>query len=167
MTPILDSDPNSGVPWMRFEGVAMSTGLAIRRFYDERLAGLGVNLPEAMLLAFVAEFGPLNQARIAQGLDSGRVTTALRIDALLRRGLVQRTLDPKDRRAWRVSTTRAGRTMVVEINRIDEEVRTLLRQGTTRAERRIFAQLARRVRATIDAERAHGDSADASPASSG
>jgi hypothetical protein len=57
--------------------------------------------------------------------------------------------------------------MVVEINRIDEEVRTLLRQGTTRAERRIFAQLARRVRATIDAERAHGDSADASPASSG
>lgn len=153
-----EHDDAAAPVWSRFEGVAMSTGLAIRRHYDTRLAGLGISLPEAMVLALVAERGPLNQATIARSLDSGRVTTSLRIDGLAARGLLERATDPDDRRAWRIAATPAGRELVGRIDEIDREVRTALRRGTSREQRRTFAEVARQVRANIDAAPSPGSS---------
>lgn len=128
----------------------MSTGRAIQRFYDHHLADLQVNLGEATLLALIVEAGPLNQVELAKRLDTGKGTTAVRVDALAKRGAAERQPDPTDRRAWLVVATPEGVRLARAINRIDEELRSLLRHDVSRDERRIYADIASRVRSNID-----------------
>ena len=63
------------------------------------------------------------------------------IDSLERRGLVERQSDPKDRRAWRVAVTAAGRRLVGPIGEVDKALRRELRAGIPRAERQRLAQV--------------------------
>lgn len=126
-------------PWRRVDGTLMATARAIRLTYDTALAELHLSLPEASLLAFVLEAGPVSQSEIAGKLDAGRAATGLRIDGLERNGLVRRLAHPTDRRVWLVEATDAGRALVERINQIDWTIRTRLRAGISREQR---AQLA-------------------------
>jgi DNA-binding MarR family transcriptional regulator len=148
--PALGDDARAASPWIRFEGIAMSTGRAIQRFYDHHLAALGLNIGEAMLLAYLVDAGPCSQIELARGLDTGKATTALRVDALVKHGAVKREPDPDDRRAWVISATAVGRKLAREINRIDEQLREVIRHDIGRDERRNFATVAARARSNIE-----------------
>ncbi len=127
-------------PWLRVESTIMATARAIRQAYDLRFAGLDLNLSEASLLAFVEEFGPLTQTRLAERLGLGRAATGSLVDGLEERGLVERQPDPDDRRVWLVTITPAGKDLVREVNAIDEVLRAELRQGISREDRHQLAQ---------------------------
>ncbi len=128
-------------PWLRVESTIMATARAIRQAYDQRFAGLDLNLSEASLLAFVEEFGPLTQTRLAERLGLGRAATGSLIDGLEQRGFVERQPDPEDRRVWLVTITGAGKDVVHEVNAIDEVLRRELRAGISRDERHQLAEL--------------------------
>jgi MarR family transcriptional regulator, transcriptional regulator for hemolysin len=122
-------------PWLRVETTLMAVARLIREAYDARFAALELNLTQASIIAYVADFGPVIQTRIADHLGNGRAATGASIDRLQERGLVERQPDPIDRRVWRIDLTPAGRSLAVRISEVDESLRTELRNGITRPER--------------------------------
>jgi MarR family transcriptional regulator, transcriptional regulator for hemolysin len=122
-------------PWLRVESTLISVARLVREAYDARFAGLGLNLTQASILAYVADFGPVIQTRIADHLQQGRAATGASIDYLQNRGLLERLPDPDDRRAWRIGLTEAGKHVFAQITDIDQRLRTELRSGISKAER--------------------------------
>ena len=96
-------------PWLRVESTLMSTARLIRDAFDARLKPLDLNLTQASLLAYVAEFGATTQTRLADQLGTGRAAMGTVVDGLERRGLIERHPDPDDRRVWRVDVTDSRR----------------------------------------------------------
>ncbi|MGH9035454.1 MAG: MarR family winged helix-turn-helix transcriptional regulator, partial [Acidimicrobiia bacterium] len=127
----------------------MATSRAMRRAYDLRLAELGLNLSEAMLLAFVHQNGPLTQTRLADRLGMGRPATGAVVDALERRKLVERRRHTTDRRVWLVAATPTADRVVDGIDAIDQKLRSQLRAGISRAERQALAQTLLRLQANL------------------
>ena len=126
-------------PWLRVEATLMATANAIRTAYDERLACVGLTLSLASLLAYVAEYGPVNQTRAAEHLGQGRAVTGTQIDRLQADGLVERLPDPNDRRVWLVAITPAGTELTDSIAAVDRALRSELRAGISRADRQTLA----------------------------
>ena len=58
-------------PWQRVESTLMATARLIREAYDARFATLDLNLTQASILVYVAEFGPITQTKIADHLGIG------------------------------------------------------------------------------------------------
>ena len=138
-------------PWRRVESTLMATSRALRRAFDLRLAELGLNLTEAMVLAFGNQHGAMTQTQLADRLGMGRAATGAVVDALERRGLVERRPHPSDRRVWLVAPTAAAGPIVDAIAAVDESLRTQLRAGISRAERQALAQTLLRLQANLAA----------------
>ena len=138
-------------PWRRVESTLMATSRAIRRAYDLRLAEIGLNLSEAMLLSFVDQNGAMTQTQLADRLGMGRPATGAVVDGLEQRGLVERRRHATDRRVWLVAPTDAARGVVGDIDVIDQKLRTQLRAGISRAERQALAQTLLRLQANLAA----------------
>ncbi len=136
-------------PWLRMESTLIAVARLVRDAYDYRFAPLGLNLTEASILSYAADFGPAIQTRIADHLSQGRAATGSTIDRLQSRGLVERLPDPEDRRVWRIGLTSAGQAMLTQINTIDEKLRTELRSGISRQERQALAAVLGRLQGNL------------------
>ncbi len=126
-------------PWLRVETTLIGAAQAIRDAYDTRLAPLGLTLSLASLLAYIAEFGPVNQTRAAEHLGQGRASTGAQVDRLQELGYIERRPDPDDRRVWMVAITASGRRLAGEVAEVDGVLRSELRSGISRAERQQLA----------------------------
>jgi len=126
-------------PWQRVESTLMSTARLIREAFDARLEPLDLNLTQASLIAYVAEFGATTQTRLADRLDIGRAASGSVIDQLQSRGFVARHPEPADRRVWLVDVTDEGRAMAQRIAAVDERLREELRSGIGREERQALS----------------------------
>lgn len=126
-------------PWLRVESTLMSTARLIREAFDARLEPLDLNLTQASLIAYVAEFGATTQTRLADRLGIGRAAIGSVIDRLERRQLVARHPNPDDRRVWLVDVSDDGRALAREIARVDERLRGELRHGIGREERQALS----------------------------
>jgi MarR family transcriptional regulator, transcriptional regulator for hemolysin len=140
-------------PWLRVESTLMATAHAIREAYDARLSGLGLTLSLASLLAYVADFGPVNQSRAAQHLSQGRAATGVQADRLERMGIIERRPDPDDRRVWMLAITERGRTLAGEVAQCDTALRAEFRSGISRADRQQLAALLVRLQRNVAATR--------------
>ena len=151
MTPLVTDAAHEldAPPWHRVEATLMAASRAIRRAYDLRLRGTGLNLSEASLLAFLREQGATRQTVIAQRIGMGRASAGSLIDGLERRGLLRRRTDGDDRRVWMVELTPAGVRMVEEVTAIDTALRDELRAGIGKAERRQLAETLVRLRGNL------------------
>jgi DNA-binding MarR family transcriptional regulator len=136
-------------PWLRVESTLMATARLVRDAYDRRLAPLNLSLTQALVLAYVCDFGPVTQTKIADHLRQGRAATGVTVDCLQDRELVERRPDPDDRRVWLVDLTPTGSLLVGDITSVDEQLRTELRAGISRAERQALARVLDRLRANL------------------
>lgn len=127
----------------------MATARAIRHAFDVRLGQLDLNLTQATMLAYVAEYGPISQTQIADHNGIGRAATGSAIDRLQSRGLVERRPDPNDRRVWLVAITDAGESTVREVRSIDRVLQSELRSGITKDERSALADVMNRLQANV------------------
>ncbi len=127
----------------------MSTARAMREAYDIRFAPLGLNLTQASLIAYLAEFGPITQTKCADHLRLGRANIGAIIDRLQERDLVERRADAVDRRVWRVALSAQGVALADQITAIDEVLRGELRAGITRNERQALASLMTRLQQNL------------------
>ncbi len=137
-------------PWLRVETTLMATARLLRQAFDHRLADLGLNLTQASLIAYVAEFGPTTQTQLADHLGVGRAAIGSVIDQLQTRGLVERAPDPRDRRVWRVGVSDLGRQMSMRIADVDEVLRRELRHGIGREERQALAWVMTRLQHNLE-----------------
>ncbi len=108
-----------------------------------------VTLAQYRVLVELASRGPQRSAEIAQTLGVERSTAGRMCDRLLRKGLVQRRRESGDRRAVRISLTKAGRDLVDEVTRRRRsEITRILRRmpaadrGPVRVALRAFADAA-------------------------
>jgi DNA-binding MarR family transcriptional regulator len=126
-------------PWLRVESTLMSTARLVREAFDARLAPLDLNLTQASLIGYVAEFGPTSQTRLADHLGIGRAQIGSVVDQLQSREVVERRPNPDDRRVWLVAITATGRDLADAITSVDEVLRAELRRGIGREERQALA----------------------------
>lgn len=128
-------------PWQRVETTMMAAARDIRQAYDHCFESMDLSLSQASLIGYIRENGPMNQTQLAAALVLGRAATGSLVDQLEKRGLVQRVPDPDDRRVWVVENTAAGAEVATEIVHVDEQLRSRLRVGITKAERQQLAEL--------------------------
>lgn len=128
-------------PWQRVEATMMKAARDIRLAYDHCFEAMDLSLSQASLIGYIRENGPMNQTQLAAALVLGRAATGSLVDRLESRGLVQRVPDPDDRRVWVVENTAAGAELAAEIVLVDEQLRSRLRVGITKAERQQLADL--------------------------
>lgn len=108
-----------------------------------------VTLAQYRVLVELASRGPQRSAEIAETLRVERSTAGRMCDRLVRKGLVQRRRESADRRAVRISLTKAGRDLVDEVTRRRRsEIARILRRmpvadrGPVRVALRAFADAA-------------------------
>jgi DNA-binding MarR family transcriptional regulator len=145
------AEPLAAPPPRTMEWMLMATSRGIRRAYDSRLAGLGLKLSEAFLLAHVHTRGPMTQTQLAEGLGFGRAATGALIDALERKELVQRSARAGDRRVWLVASTERAGPVVDGITAVDSALREELWTGISRAERRQLSEVLLRLESNLAA----------------
>ena len=136
-------------PWLRVESTLMATARLVREAFDARLKPLDLNLTQASLLAYVAEFGATTQTRLAEQMGTGRASMGSVIDGLQRRCLVERHPDPDDRRVWRVDITPEGRELAALVVSVDEVLRRELRHGIGREERQALSWVLTRLQQNL------------------
>jgi DNA-binding MarR family transcriptional regulator len=136
-------------PWLRVESTLMSTARLLRTAFDARLAPLDLNLTQASLLGYVAEFGATTQTDLADHLGIGRAQIGSVIDRLEARGLVERRPKPDDRRVWLVAITDEGLALAARVNEVDTVLRAELRRGIGREERQALAWVMTRLQQNL------------------
>lgn len=136
-------------PWLRVESTLMATARLVREAFDARLGPLDLNLTQASLIGYVAEFGATTQTRLADHLGIGRAGIGTVIDRLQQHDLVERKPDPADRRVWLVDITANGRAMATRIADIDEILRAELRRGIGREERQALSWVLTRLQQNL------------------
>jgi DNA-binding MarR family transcriptional regulator len=136
-------------PWLRVESTLMSTARLLRTAFDARLAPLDLNLTQASLLGYVAEFGATTQTDLADHLGIGRAQIGSVIDRLEARGLVERRPKPDDRRVWLVAITDEGLALADRVNEVDTVLRAELRRGIGREERQALAWVMTRLQQNL------------------
>ncbi|MCU1393352.1 MAG: putative MarR family transcriptional regulator [Ilumatobacteraceae bacterium] len=126
----------------------MSTARAVREAFDACFAPLGLNLTQASVIAYVDQFGPNTQTKIADHLRLGRPFIGSCLDRLQERALIER-LATDDRRVWQICLSSEGTAMARRITAIDEVLRAELRSGISREERHALASVMTRLQANL------------------
>ncbi|HEY1633866.1 MAG TPA: MarR family winged helix-turn-helix transcriptional regulator [Acidimicrobiales bacterium] len=76
-----------------------------------------VTLPQYRSLVVLASRGPQSVAELAEGVGVAPPTATRMCDRLVRKGLVRRRADRRDRRAVRIALTAEGRRLVDSVTR--------------------------------------------------
>ncbi|MCD6679828.1 MAG: MarR family transcriptional regulator [Burkholderiaceae bacterium] len=95
----------------------------MRRAFARRFEGNELTFAQARVLVYVARSPGLRQVELASRLEIQPITLVRLIDGLAVRGLVERRVDPGDRRAWRVYPTVRAQGSLASIRRVGESVR--------------------------------------------
>ena len=143
--PLAGSIPerlNDRPTWLISRAYARATGLLKEGFAQ---GGDGLRGYHYRLLAALEERGPASQAALGRGtgIDRSDVTAAL--VELEERGLVERNVNPADRRRNVVSITAAGTERLEELDAVVDAIQERLLAPLSAEERRQFVTLIRRI----------------------
>ena len=121
------------------------TALHAHRLLAQALAAMSSNGYQYHLLAALEEFGPASQAALGRrtGIDRSDVVAAL--NDLAERGLVNRSVDPADRRRNIITVTAAGNEWFQQLDSVVAEVQDMLLAPLSPAERKQIARLLSRI----------------------
>jgi DNA-binding MarR family transcriptional regulator len=86
----------------------------LHRMVDDEMTASGLSLSRAKVLGVLADFGPMNQAALANRLGFAARSVTDTVDSLERDNLAVRQDDPSDRRARIVAITPAGSSALAE-----------------------------------------------------
>lgn len=122
----------------------ISTGL-----FQDRMAEAGLDLTPVQFaaLATLRDRPDVDQATLAGLIAHDRATIGGVLDRLQAKGLVDRRMDPADRRARLVRLTEAGAELLARALPLVERLQDEILAGLSPAERAVFVELAARVAA--------------------
>ena len=98
------------------------TAHALRKAFDRLAVGLGVTRAQWKVLFKLTRYPGLRQVELADMLDLEPITLCRIVDRLEEAGLVERTRDPEDRRAWRLHVTAKAQPLVEKLQAVGEEL---------------------------------------------
>lgn len=117
--------------------VVQEVGRLFRRRFAERAraAALPFNRNQCLVLANLARHEGATQAALAQLLDIEPISLVRLIDGLEEAGMVERRVNPRDRRCWMLYLTPAALPVLEQIRKVGKAVREEALAGVP-AERR-------------------------------
>ena len=98
------------------------TAHTLRRAFDRRAAALGATRAQWKVLFRLTHTPGLRQVDLAEILDIEPISLCRIIDRLQEAGLVERTRDPDDRRAWRLNVTAKAEPLVERLKALAGEL---------------------------------------------
>ena len=142
--------PASDLPGYRDWFEVVRTYAACERVLTERCAAAGLTLAQHDVLAVLLREGAQRQNRLAERLFVTKSNVTALLSRMERDGLIERTPDPDDARAKRVSPTLEGRVRAEAAMAAQEEVARGMIAQLTEAERTAMGEMMRRVRAFLE-----------------
>lgn len=111
-------------PKLQLEFLFRDVARLLRRRFEQCAQGVGVPLTRAQcfVLVHIGREPGLTQARLATLMDVEPIALVRLIDRLEAEKLVERRLDPRDRRVWRLYLTDAAAPVIERIGRISAAV---------------------------------------------
>ncbi|HET9812369.1 MAG TPA: MarR family transcriptional regulator [Sphingomicrobium sp.] len=94
------------------------TGHALRKAFDRLAVGLGVTRAQWKVLFKLTRHPGLRQVELADMLELEPITLCRIVDRLEEAGLVARSRDPDDRRAWRLNVTAGAQPLIDKLNAV-------------------------------------------------
>jgi MarR family transcriptional regulator, lower aerobic nicotinate degradation pathway regulator len=134
--------------WLISRAYARSHGLLNDGF---AASGTGLRSYHYRLLAALEESGPVVQAELGRNTSVDPSDVVAVLSELERRGLVQRTTDPSNRRRNIVSITRTGSKQLRALDEVLEEIQERVLAPLSHNERRQLTKLLRKVGDASDA----------------
>jgi DNA-binding MarR family transcriptional regulator len=139
--PLLDQ---SGL--MHLVGYATAlVAVATRKPTARALAALGLRVVDFTLLVLVDTNPDVNQKRLGETLDISPPNLAVVLDRLAECGWLRRERDERDRRAWLLRLTPAGRALCRRARRASETSEAEVVSALTPAERALLIELLHRL----------------------
>ena len=139
-SPALPPSMRDRVPFLLYRASQVSHSLA-----NQMLAKMALSARQAGILTMVTELEPMTQKALGDALKIDRTTMVTLLDDLEDKGYVTRRRHPRDRRAFLVHPTDAGRAAKVAAVRILDEQQRRFLAPLTPAERRQLAALLTRL----------------------
>lgn len=97
---------------------ALSDLLRVYQFRDrDKICCYDISVTQCYALEALVEHGPMRSRALAEKLLLDKSTTTRVVDALKRKGYVERSTDAEDARAVSLKVTRSGRALYDKINR--------------------------------------------------
>jgi MarR family transcriptional regulator, transcriptional regulator for hemolysin len=98
------------------------TAHSLRKAFDRLAVGLGVTRAQWKVLFKLTRTPGLRQVELADLLELEPITLCRIVDRLEEAGLVARSRDPDDRRAWRLHVTAEARPLVEKLKAVGAEL---------------------------------------------
>jgi DNA-binding MarR family transcriptional regulator len=128
--------------WLISRSYARSHGLLNDSFAN---SGSGLKSYHYRLLAALEEWGPASQADLGRSTSVDRSDVVAILSELQRRGLIERKVDPENRRRNIVSITRAGSEKLRALDKVIDEVQERVLEPLSQTERRQLTKLLRKL----------------------
>jgi DNA-binding MarR family transcriptional regulator len=126
----------------------------LNRWYDRQLADLGITAGEWTVLERLVRSpggAPLTPSQLAEAANVAPSSMTHRLDRMVERGLIARSVDPENRVRVRVRLTDAGNSLYAQAIREADLVEANLLAGLTPRQVQTLADLLERVIAGLDA----------------
>ncbi len=98
------------------------TAHALRKAFDRLAVGLGVTRAQWKVLFKLTRHPGLRQVELADLLELEPITLCRIVDRLEEGGLVERTRDPEDRRAWRLQVTPKAQPLIKKLQAVGSDL---------------------------------------------
>ena len=127
----------------------------LRAEFDRRTseAGMGLTPGEARALSAVARAGVIRQSALAERMGIEAMTLSAYLDRLEARGLVERAIDPSDRRAKLVNISEAAHAVMDQIASAAEGIRADMAGSLSPEQIGELRQMLRQIRSNLVAMR--------------
>ena len=137
-----DARPDSPTPLLANKAFLLSRlGGEARRRFAQVLTTWELNPTHHNVMSLLGSVGEASQQYLVQTLGIDRANMVDLIDLLEKRGLAERTLDPKDRRRYAVKLTSSGATLLGQIRQAAEKLNQELFAGLDAHEQVILHKL--------------------------
>jgi MarR family transcriptional regulator for hemolysin len=121
------------------------TAKALRDSFEDMLQRSGVSLATWTVLNALSEQGVLSQTELAGHVHLEGATITHHIDRLEQQGLLQRLLDPADRRVRRIEATPEGVRVHEQLVAAAQEFESTIFAGVSEAERKELRRVLDRI----------------------
>jgi DNA-binding MarR family transcriptional regulator len=122
------------------------TAHALRKAFDRLAVGLGVTRAQWKVLFKLTRTPGLRQVELADMLDLEPITLCRIVDRLEEGGLVERSRDPEDRRAWRLHVTAKAQPLIDKLQAVGADLVEQAFSGIDPRDIEITRQVLARVR---------------------
>lgn len=132
----------------RLAVLANTVSKGIARLYADRF---GITIPEWRVMAILGAFGPATASEIQGRSAMDKVQVSRAIARMLEAGLIDRTVDPDDRRRQTIAMTAEGERVYSEIVPLARAREAALLDGFSAEERNLLDRVLDRLQARAEA----------------